>query len=146
MFLFLFWILFTFHHRHCVAVESEEFNFPNWKKQIEEILQQNHKWKLIMESAMAQFALAQFPENFTPETFSKGVNKTIVINQQKTTLRSLIYHRSVSTMDDQLYIPLPDGVTVDAARAVVEELGRRGFTAFWIESAKRVFLSKTKIK
>ena len=128
-----------------LAEGEEEFTFSKWKDQIEGILQETHKWKRVMESAMAQFALAQFPENFTPETFSKGVNETLVLSQQKTTLRSMIYHRALSTMDTTLTIQLPPGVTTNAGVAILEELHERGFPAYLIDDGKAIFFAK-KIK
>lgn len=127
-----------------VASEQKQIPFNQWKTQVEEILQATHKWKNVMESAMAQFALAKFPDNFTPDTFSKGVNATIVLDQQKTTLRSLIYHRALSTMDEQLYVSLPGGVTVEAAHGVVDELRQQGFNSYWLTKPRLVFVQKTK--
>ena len=123
---------------------KDDFTFGEWKTQIETILQETHKWKQIMESAMAQFALAKFPENFTPETFAKNINETVVLGQQRTTLRSLIYHRALSTMDDTLSFPLPPGVSLEAGKSVIGELRDCGFPAYWLEDQQAIFFSKKK--
>ena len=137
---FLFFTLFI----TTVFCHEVDITFSDWKKQIETILKETHQWKQIMESAMAQFALAKFPVNFTPETFAKNINETIVLSQQQTTLRSMIYHRALSTLDDTLTFSLPPAVSLKAGHAVIDELRSSGFSAYWIEDQKVIFLSKTK--
>ena len=102
-------------------------------------------WQRTVESILTQFALASFPKEFTPAIFEEGrVNSTVILNQQRTTLRSLVYHRALSTLGKEpLLIRIPEGISQDAADSVVEELRERGFPAFRLKD-NRLFFSKVK--
>lgn len=102
-------------------------------------------WQRTVESILTQFALASFPKEFTPAIFEEGrVNASVVLNQQRTTLRSLVYHRALSTLgSDPLLIRVPEGIAQEATDAVVEELRERGFSAYRLND-RRLFFSKVK--
>ena len=117
---------------------------PDWRKQVETILQDNEKWKRTVEHIMAQLALATFPQDFNPKFFAseRAHNETLILNLQQTALRSQIYHRAISTMDDTITVPLPPGVTEKAARVIVGDLQKLGFPAFFMAKDNTVFMSK----